>query len=222
MFEFGHGLRPTFINIWKAKSVEEYKPDPYVATILNCAMWVFYGLPIVHPDSLLVITINGTGFVIEVIYVTIFLLYSDWPKRRKIIIALFVEFLFLAIVVFVTLTFLHGTKQRSMLIGILCIIFNIVMYTAPLTVMRKVITTKSVKYMPFFLSLANFANGVNWFIYALLPLDPYILIPNGLGTLSGLVQLILYATYYRTTKWDEDTSDVKPSEVQLSGSARNT
>lgn len=36
-------------------------------------------------------------------------------------------------------------------------------------------------------------------------------IPNGLGSLSGLVQLILYATYYRTTNWDEDEKQVELS-----------
>ncbi|GAU19651.1 hypothetical protein TSUD_185670 [Trifolium subterraneum] len=58
--------------------------------------------------------------------------------------------------------------------------------------------------MPFLLSLANFLNGAVWLTYALLKWDPFIVIPNGLGTISGLIQLILYAVYYRTTRWDDD------------------
>lgn len=196
----------------------EFKPDPYVATILNCAVWVFYGMPFVHPDSLLVITINGFGLAIELFYVSIFFIYSDWAKRRKIIIALIIEAIFMAILIFVTLTFLHGTKDRSMLIGIVAIVFNIIMYTAPLTVMKKVITTKSVKYMPFYLSLANFANGIVWSAYALIKFDPYILIPNGLGSLSGLVQLILFAAFYKTTNWNEDEKEVELSTSKSSKS----
>ncbi|XWS37466.1 hypothetical protein CRYUN_Cryun19dG0045400 [Craigia yunnanensis] len=205
---------PTFVKIWKAKSVQEFKPDPYVATVLNCMMWVFYGLPIVHPDSLLIITINGIGLFIELIYVTIFLIFSQGKKRRKILIYLLIEVIFMAIVIFITLFFLHTTERRSMFIGIMAVIFNIGMYASPLTVMRMVIQTKSVKYMPFSLSLFNFLNGVIWVIYAILIFDPYVLIPNGLGSLSGLVQLILYATYYRTTRWDDD--DQLPQQVQLS------
>ncbi|XP_059299962.1 bidirectional sugar transporter SWEET5-like [Lycium barbarum] len=205
---------PTFVKIVKAKSVMEFNSDPYVATILNCAVWVFYGMPFVHPDSLLVITINGFGLCIELFYVAIFFIYSDWAKRRKIIIALIIEAIFMALLIFVTLTFLHGTKDRSMLIGIVAIVFNVIMYTSPLTVMKKVITTKSVKYMPFYLSLANFANGIVWSAYALLKFDPYILIPNGLGSLSGLVQLVLYGTFYKTTNWNEDDQ----KEVELSNS----
>jgi len=41
----------------------------------------------------------------------------------------------------------------------------------------KVIKTKSVKYMPFWLSLANFLNGVSWTTYALIhPFDLYVLV----------------------------------------------
>ncbi|KAM3232461.1 Bidirectional sugar transporter SWEET6a [Capsicum chinense] len=203
---------PTFVKIVKAKSVMEFKVDPYVATILNCAVWVFYGMPFVHPDSVLIVTINGFGLAIELFYVGIFFIYSDWAKRRKIIIALIIEIIFMVILISITLTCLHGTKDRSMLIGIVAIVFNIIMYTSPLTVMKKVITTKSVKYMPFYLSLANFANGIVWAIYALLKFDIYVLIPNGLGSLSGLVQLLLFAAFYSTTNWNEDEKEVELSE----------
>ncbi|XP_011071833.1 bidirectional sugar transporter SWEET5 [Sesamum indicum] len=209
---------PTFYRIWKEKSVQSFKPDPYIATVLNCAMWVLYGLPIVHPDSLLVITINGTGFFIEVFYLSMFITFSDWAKRRKMFIALLLEAIFFAIVVVITLIGLHGTKSRSLFVGILCVIFNIMMYASPLTVMKRVIKTKSVKYMPFSLSLANFANGIVWSIYALIKLDPFVLVPNGLGTLSGLVQLVLFATYYRTTKWGEE-EETNKQEIELQKSA---
>ncbi|XP_034207302.1 bidirectional sugar transporter SWEET5-like [Prunus dulcis] len=195
---------PTFVKIIKQKSVAEFRPDPYIVTLLNCALWSFYGLPIVHPDNLLVVTINGTGLFIEFIYIAIFFVFSPGKKRRNIIIALLVEVVFFAVVVFITLHFFHDTKGRSMIIGILSIVFNIIMYNSPLTVMKMVIKTKSVKYMPFYLSLANLCNGIVWTIYALLKFDPYLLLPNGLGAVSGAVQIILYATYYKTTNWDED------------------
>ncbi|KAD2806032.1 hypothetical protein E3N88_39409 [Mikania micrantha] len=199
----------------KVKSVQSFKPDPYVATILNCAVWVFYGLPIVHPDSLLVVTINGAGFIIEVVYVTIFFFYSTWGGRKKIIIILFVEAIFIVVVVVITLMCFDTYKSRSMIVGMIAIVFNILMYASPLTVMRMVIKTRSVKYMPFTLSLASFANSVVWCVYALMPLDPYILVPNGLGSLSATVQLLLYATYYGSTNWDDDDDD-EQGKVQMS------
>ncbi|KAL5080068.1 hypothetical protein RYX36_008489 [Vicia faba] len=92
---------------------------------------------------------------------------------------------------------LHGTTKRSLVVGIICDVFNIMMYVSPLTVMAKVIKTKSVKYMPFWLSVANFLNGLCWTSYALIhPFDIYVLISNGVGVISGLVQLILYVYFW--------------------------
>ncbi|KAI3785765.1 hypothetical protein L1987_44890 [Smallanthus sonchifolius] len=123
------------MKIIKAKSVQAFRPDPFVATILNCSLWMFYGLPIVHPDSFLLITINGAGFIIEVVFITIFFTYSTWSTA----------------VVAVTLTCFHTYASRSMVVGLLCIVINILMYESPLTVM----------------------------------------VPNALGTLSAIVQLVL-------------------------------
>ncbi|KAI4983703.1 hypothetical protein ZWY2020_025569 [Hordeum vulgare] len=102
------------------QGLEEFKSDPYLATLLNCMLWVFY--------------------------------------------------------------------------GILCVIFGSAMYASPLAIMGKVIKTKSVEYMPFFLSLVSFLNGVCWTSYALIKFNLYI--ANGLDALFGLV---LYACYYKST-----------------------
>ncbi|KAJ6676705.1 RAG1-ACTIVATING PROTEIN 1 [Salix viminalis] len=211
---------PTFVKIIKEKAVKDFKSDPYVATLLNCAMWIFYGLPLITHNNTLVVTINGIGFVIECIYVAIFFVFSPGKKKTRIIVELVIEVIFMAIVILITVFAFHTSKTRAMFVGILCIIFNICMYSSPLTVMRMVIKTKSVKYMPFYLSLANFTNGLVWLIYGLLDFDINLVLPNGLGALSGLIQLILYGIYYRSTKWDDD-NDVRGdrSEVELPSSA---
>jgi solute carrier family 50 (sugar transporter) len=69
------------MTIVSNKAVEQYSPIPYLATLLNCMMWVVYGLPVVHPNSVLVLTINGTGFLIEALYISIFLVFSPRPLR---------------------------------------------------------------------------------------------------------------------------------------------
>ncbi|XP_059449156.1 bidirectional sugar transporter SWEET4-like [Corylus avellana] len=207
---------PTFYKIFKNKAVEDFSPDPYIATVLNCMFWVFYGMPFVHPDSILVVTINSVGLVLELIYLAIYYTYASKHRngRKKVLIGLAGEVIFVAIIVAITMLTLHTHTKRSLMVGVICDIFNIMMYCSPLTIMKKVITTKSVKYMPFYLSLTNFLNGCIWTAYALIKFDVYILVSNGIGAVSGLVQLILYGIYYRTTPKDDD---VKASEVQMSG-----
>ncbi|KMS94990.1 hypothetical protein BVRB_013440, partial [Beta vulgaris subsp. vulgaris] len=206
---------PTFIQIYKKKSVEQFKADPYLATTMNCMLWVFYGLPFVHPKSLLVVSTNGIGLAFGITYLIVFLLYADNNTRWKVLRWIAVEVAFMAIVVMITMLCFHTTQRRSFFVGILCVIFCLGMYVAPLTIMGTVIKTKSVKFMPFWLSVGNLANGVIWTIYAFLPLDQWILVPNGIGVISGVAQLILYACYYqRTMKQMED--EKKPNQLEMS------
>lgn len=216
---------PTFIKIWKKGSVEQYSPAPYLATFVNCMIWVLYGIPLVRPNSMLVVTINGTGVFIEIVFLSLFIIYSDRRKRLRVVLIALGEIAFIAVVALLTLTLAHTHERRTLVVGIIAIVFNIMMYASPLSVMKMVITTKSVEYMPFTLSFASFSNGACWLAYALIRFDPFIAVPNGLGTLFSIVQLILYATYYKSTQQqlaDRKASKVEMSEVAVSGDANKT
>ncbi|KAL9246634.1 hypothetical protein vseg_020145 [Gypsophila vaccaria] len=191
---------PTFIGICKKKAVEQYSAIPYLATFVNCMLWVVYGLPFVHPNSVLVVTINGAGFFIEIVYLLLFIIYSTKKTRLRVVLIAIAEIIAVGIMTAMVLSLTRTTKQRSSIVGMIGIVCNIMMYASPLSVMKLVMTTKSVEYMPFFLSFASFANGIAWTIYALHPFDPYIAAPNGVGTLFALAQLILYAAYYKSTQ----------------------
>ncbi|XP_075485196.1 bidirectional sugar transporter SWEET7-like [Primulina tabacum] len=191
---------PTFYGIWKEKSVEQYSPIPYLATFINCGLWILYGLPVVHPNSTLLVTINGAGLVIEIVYLSLFIIFSDAKKRLKLVATVVAECIFVAVLALLVLTLLHSTKLRSIVVRSICMLGNIMMYAAPLAVMKLVIRTRSVEYMPFFLSLFSFLGGICWTAYALIRFDPFIAAPNGIGSVLGLAQLFLYATFYKSTK----------------------
>uniref|UniRef100_A0A453T409 Protein RUPTURED POLLEN GRAIN 1 n=2 Tax=Aegilops tauschii TaxID=37682 RepID=A0A453T409_AEGTS len=98
-------------------------------------LWVFYGLPIVHPNSILVATINGIGLVIEGAYLIIFFIYSTNNKRLKMLGVLTAEAVFMVCMVVGVLLGTHTHEKRSMIVGILCVIFGSIMYASPLTIM---------------------------------------------------------------------------------------
>ncbi|KAL8520496.1 hypothetical protein ACS0TY_011132 [Phlomoides rotata] len=191
---------PTFYGIWKKKGVEQYSAVPYVATFFNCMLWVLYGLPVVHPNSTLVLTINGAGVGIEIVYLCLFLAFSDKKNRLRLVAIVVVECILVAVLALLVLTLAHSTKLRSTVVGSICIAANIMMYASPLSVMKLVIKTRSVEYMPFFLSLFSFLNGLSWTAYAFMRFDPFIVVPNLSGAVLGLAQLLLYATFYRSTQ----------------------
>ncbi|PWA73648.1 bidirectional sugar transporter SWEET6b [Artemisia annua] len=203
---------PTFWRIFKNKSVEDFKPDPYLACIINCCLWIFYGLPFNHPKSTLVVTINGIGLFLEVIYIIFFIKYGTKKNLKWIARWLLAEAVVFGTIATIDLTVFHTHTARSSFVGAFCVVFGIIMYASPLTVMLNVIRTKSVEFMPFTLSLAAFLNGVCWTTYALLKFDINILIANGLGAVLGCAQLVLYAWFWRSTP---KKGKAPPAEVQL-------
>jgi len=174
-------------------------------TLLNCLLWVLYGMPFVKANSILVATVNGAGVVFETLYTTVFLVFCKNKKERlKVVGLLAIIGIFFAAVAAFSLALEHTHKRRTLVVGTICIVFNVFMYASPLSVMRMVIKTKSVKYMPFYLSLGCTANGFIWTAYGCIHFDINLVLPNGLGALLGVCQLILYAVYYGSTKWDEE------------------
>ncbi|XP_034674855.1 bidirectional sugar transporter SWEET1 [Vitis riparia] len=204
----------TFKRIIKSKSTEQFSGIPYVMTLLNCLLSAWYGLPFVSKNNILVSTINGTGAAIEIIYVLTFIAYSIKKERAKILgLFIFVLSVF-GVVVFVSLFALHG-HSRTLFCGLAATIFSIIMYASPLSIMRMVIKTKSVEYMPFFLSLFVFLCGTSWFVFGLLGKDPFVAVPNGFGCGLGAMQLILYAIYCNKGKSKNLAAADKPVDMEL-------
>lgn len=199
----------TFKRILKNKSTEQFSGIPYPMTLLNCLLSAWYGLPFISANNTLVSVINGTGAGIEAIYVLIFLIYA--PKKEKAKVFGLVTFVLVAFstVALVSVFAFHG-KTRRYFCGFAAAIFSVIMYGSPLSIMRTVIRTKSVEFMPFFLSLFVFLCGTSWFIFGLLGNDPFVYVCNGFGSLLGALQLILYAIYRKNKgQKDEKTAAIE-------------
>ncbi|CAL9781116.1 unnamed protein product [Musa acuminata subsp. burmannicoides] len=183
----------TFRRIVRNRSTEDFEPSPYVITLLNSSLWVYYG--ITKPGGLLIVTVNGVGVVMEAVYVALFLLYAAPPlKAKTAVLVAALDVGFFGAVALVTRLAVQGSS-RVVVIGLVCAFLNVLMYGSPLCAMRSVITRRSVEYMPFLLSFFLFLNGGIWTLYAILDKDIFIGIPNGIGLILGTSQLILYMIY---------------------------
>ncbi|OAY42339.1 bidirectional sugar transporter SWEET16 [Manihot esculenta] len=197
----------TFWEVVKKKSTGDYEVFPYITTCLGTSLWTFYGL--LKPGGLLVVTVNGAGAFFQFIYVTIFLIYA--PKDKKVRAAKLVGLLnfgFLGAVIAVTLLAMHG-KLRLTFVGLICVGMTTIVYGSPLSVMKTVIKTRSVEYMPFLLSFSLFLNASIWLIYAAVVRDYYMTIPSVLGVVLGIVQFILYAIYSKQPKSTKSTDEMQ-------------
>ncbi|CAI9105359.1 OLC1v1004267C1 [Oldenlandia corymbosa var. corymbosa] len=185
----------TFKRIIKKRDTEKFSGVPYVMTLLNTLISSWYGLPFVSPHNLLVATVNGAGAAIELFYVLTFLCFAPKKEKLKIFGLVVLALTVFGADVFISIFALEGEK-RKLFCGLAATIFSIIMYASPLTIIRLVIKTKSVEFMPFFLSLFVFLAGTSWLVFGILGKDPFVAIPSAFGCGFGAVQLMLYAIYH--------------------------
>ncbi|XP_070024716.1 bidirectional sugar transporter SWEET12-like [Nicotiana tabacum] len=189
---------PTFYKIYKKKSTEGYQSIPYVIALFSSMLWIYYAF--LKTNTTLLITINSFGVFIETIYVGFYLFYA--PKKARIQT---VKMLFLTVVggfgaIILIAQFLFKGVARGQVVGWVCLVFSLCVFVAPLCIVRKVIKTKSVEYMPLLLSVFLTLSAVMWFFYGLLLKDINIAAPNILGFIFGILQIVLYVIYNKKEK----------------------
>ena len=70
------------------------------------------------------------------------------------------------------------------------------MYAATGEKIYRVFKTKNYNLMPIFSIIGGFLSASCWIIYGSLIFDINVLIPNGLGVLFAIIQLIVYFYFY--------------------------
>lgn len=188
----------TFIRVYKKKSTEGFQSVPYVVALFSAMLWIYYAF--VKTNGFLLITINSVGCLIETIYIVIYFIYA--PKEAKIFttkILLLLNIGLFSLIVLIS-QFLTRGPCRMQVLGWICLIFSVSVFVAPLSIMKHVIRTRSVEFMPFSLSFFLTLSAVMWFAYGLLNKDLFIAIPNVFGFAFGVLQMILYIVYKNAKK----------------------
>ncbi|XVF08643.1 hypothetical protein REPUB_Repub07fG0020400 [Reevesia pubescens] len=194
---------PTFIRVCKKKSTEGFQSIPYLVSLFSAMLWIYYAF--VKPGAFLLITINAFGCVVETLYIAVYIAYA--PKQARMFtlrILLLLNFGGFFSILLLS-HFLAKGSNRVQLLGWICVAFATSVFAAPLSIMRQVIRTKSVEFMPFSLSLLLTLSAISWLLYGIFLKDMYIAIPNVLGFVFGLLQMVLYVIYrnYKTVVIEE-------------------
>ncbi|XBH98059.1 hypothetical protein VPH35_127630 [Triticum aestivum] len=184
---------PTFYRVYRKKSTEGFQSTPYLVTLFSCLLWMYYAF--LKSGSELLLTINAVGCVIESLYIAMYLVYA--PKSARLLTAkLFIglDVGLFGLIALVTMLASHGTL-RVQVVGWICVAVALGVFAAPLSIIRLVIRTKSVEFMPFSLSFFLVLSAVIWFAYGALKKDIFVAMPNVLGFLFGVAQMALYMAY---------------------------
>ncbi|KAL6884605.1 hypothetical protein ACP4OV_010541 [Aristida adscensionis] len=164
---------PTFRRIVRHGSTEQFSAMPYVYSLLNCLICMWYGLPFVSYGVVLVATVNSIGAAFQLAYTAVFIAFADAKHRLKVSALLAGVLLVFGLIMYVSLE-LFDHKTRQTLVGYLSVASLIFMFASPLSIINLVIRTKSVEYMPFYLSLSMFLMSVSFFAYGVLLHDFFI------------------------------------------------
>ncbi|CAA0404400.1 unnamed protein product [Arabidopsis thaliana] len=199
---------PTFYRICKKKTTEGFQSIPYVVALFSAMLWLYYATQ--KKDVFLLVTINSFGCFIETIYISIFVAFAS-KKARMLTVKLLLLMNFGGFCLILLLCqFLAKGTTRAKIIGGICVGFSVCVFAAPLSIIRTVIKTKSVEYMPFSLSLTLTISAVIWLLYGLALKDIYVAFPNVIGFVLGALQMILYVVY----KYCKTPSDLVEKELE--------
>ena len=155
-----------------------------LCSFLNCILWSDYGL---LTDQFSVYFANGLGGTITLIFITIFLIHV--AERKLLLSCFYITFLIICVI---ELYFLCYFIVPSQITGIAANVFNVLMYAAPGEKMVKVCKTDNYTLIPIFSTIGGLACSTSWMLYGFYQGDFLLVLPNLLGCISAIVQLVVY------------------------------
>ncbi|KAK5772934.1 bidirectional sugar transporter SWEET9 [Gossypium arboreum] len=207
----------TFYTIYKKRTAEGYQSIPYMVALSSSMMLLYYGM--LKTNANLIVGISCFGCAIEIIYLILYIVYA--PKRDKVFTVKWIILFNLGgyCLIMVATNLFRERSKRVTVMGWVCAVNSVAVSASPLGIMRRVIRTKSVEYMPFLLSFFLTLCSTMWFFYGLFLQDLYVAFPNVLGFLLGTAQIVIYVIYKNGNKGVEITEKMQKGDME--GSVRD-
>ncbi|KAJ6770177.1 RAG1-ACTIVATING PROTEIN 1 [Salix purpurea] len=179
IFAFGLFVSPipTYRRIIRNRSTEQFSGLPYIYALMNCLICMWYGTPLVSADNLLLVTVNSFGAVFQLGYTILFIIYAERRIKVRTLVLLLAVFSLFAIIAVGSLQ-ISDRMIRWILVGSLTVVSLISMFASPLFIINLVIQTKSVEFMPFYLSLSTFLMSTSFLLYGLLNFDAFVYVSS--------------------------------------------
>ena len=196
---------PTIKDVVHTGTVGSLPMLPYSAMASNAFMWCTYGI-MKHQASIW--SCNGIGFVLAMYYMFQFAQYVPNKRTKESTVAAMLDAStptlpgtvrqhvmgVAAVIAGTTLLALiqpFATRTANV-IGNIAVLFCILMFASPLSVIQVVLRTKSAKSIPLPFTIVSSLNCFLWVVFGWFKLqDVNVWLPNSLGLTFGMIQVIL-------------------------------
>lgn len=207
---------PSMRCIWRNKSSGEMQLIPLVGLFVNCHLrykaiaihsFALVLTPLYPNRTLYGISIHDLfpmvstflfGEIMAVVYIAIFTrVTSNRNYVRKIcgygcvptvLVSLY------ACMAWAGLTH-QSMAQTGVVLGYVCVLSSIALFTSPLMTVRKVVQTRNAESIPIALVTVGFISNTLWTFYGMAADEVFVWAPNVVCVLMGLVQILLYVKY---------------------------
>jgi solute carrier family 50 protein (sugar transporter) len=167
-----------------------------ICSFMNCILWADYGLLL---DTFQIYLANGIGGAITLIWITIYLIYFGNQSMKC---AIFLILLLMVLVGGISYTFYFIIEAK--ITGLIAMIFNVLMYAAPFEKITKVFKTRNHNLIPIFSTIGGFFCSLCWLMFGIYKSDRNLMIPNALGLLCAIIQVIVYLVFYCKKRSEEN------------------
>ncbi|CAF3389596.1 unnamed protein product [Rotaria socialis] len=179
-------------RIYRMRTTGDISGFPFVATVVNCTLWLLYGYA---ANNSTIMIVNFIGASLQMLYALIYLQYT--ADRSTYIRLLGSAVAFLATVTFYFQYVVSDQSAAVFCAGLVASIATVIMFGSPLASLRHVIQKRTTESLSLPLCLANFIVPIEWVLYGILIDDKFVQVPNFLGAILGFIQVSLFYKYPR-------------------------
>ncbi|XP_022907758.1 sugar transporter SWEET1 [Onthophagus taurus] len=176
-------------KIVERKSSGDISPVSFICGHLSTSLWLRYGFLI---DNFSVIFVNSIGCLLFLSYTII---YGYYTIKKVILWRQFYISCTVLLLILAYSTYYRHDSDLQQNMGIICCVVTVIFFASPLSSAMYVIKMKNTSSLPFPLIVANFIVATQWYVYGVLLEDQFIQIPNLLGSLLSLFQLLLFCIF---------------------------
>ena len=193
--------------IRKEISIHDVPELLLVFSYLNCITWIPYGLR----DSQEKPTVcNIIGALLTLVFIIVYCAFFTNLHVKKTLLSI----LFLINLTIQILYISYYIIKNVKTLGLICMVFNILMYASTLEKSNRVMKTNNYHLIPILSVMLMFVNGACWFIYGLAYNDINIIIANASGVILEGIAIGMWCYFRKKYPETRDTGDLVKSNSQ--------